>query len=82
MTAVAPVPPRVAERLLRAVIRSVAWREAVLGDLAEEFPVLAGRAGVRTAQAWYSRQALGIGARLLAGTAGAADGASPALCGS
>jgi hypothetical protein len=39
------MPPAFAERLLRAAVRDAEWRDAVSGDLREEFETLAGRRG-------------------------------------
>lgn len=57
-------PPPGAERLLRLAIRGPEWRDAVLGDLAEEHRALAQRLGRRRARAWYWRQAVAIAARV------------------
>jgi putative ABC transport system permease protein len=53
---VSPAPPRLAEALIRAALPPVD-RQAVLGDLAEEFAVRAVRDGRRSAGRWYWRQA-------------------------
>lgn len=60
-------PPRSAERLLRLAIRKDEWREAVTGDLREEFSAIAERSGLPAARRWYWRQAMGLGARFAAG---------------
>jgi putative ABC transport system permease protein len=59
-------PPAAAERLVRAALTDPAWREAVLGDLAEEFARLALRTGARRASRWYWRQAVSIACRVSA----------------
>ncbi|MCC7125422.1 MAG: ABC transporter permease [Acidobacteria bacterium] len=56
-------PPPLAERVLRATIRDAEWRDAVTGDLHEEFVDIARRNGKHAARRWYWRQALGLGAR-------------------
>jgi putative ABC transport system permease protein len=56
-------PPRLAERLLAAVIRDPEWRDSIVGDLREEFAGLQDRAGLTAARRWYWRQACAIGAR-------------------
>ena len=55
-------PPRLAERLLGALVGSAAWRETVLGDLHEEFAWRSEDHRMRAA-AWYWWQAARIGAR-------------------
>jgi putative ABC transport system permease protein len=69
-------PPRAAERLLRAAIRNAEWREAIVGDLQEEFASIALRRGLAVARRWYWRQALLLSLRFTAGraTPGAAHG--------
>jgi putative ABC transport system permease protein len=56
-------PPAAAERLLRAAVRDPEWRDAVLGDLAEEFTGLIRRRGPDFARRWYWRQALVLSCR-------------------
>ncbi|MGE3276254.1 MAG: ADOP family duplicated permease [Vicinamibacterales bacterium] len=62
-----PTPPAAAERLLRWSVRDPEWRDAVSGDLREEFATLALRGGEAAARRWYWRQALALGARFTAG---------------
>jgi hypothetical protein len=50
-------PPRVAESLLEALGAAPDYREAVMGDLAEEFEVRAQRDGEGAARSWYVREA-------------------------
>ena len=57
-----PAPPSGAEHLLRAAVRDPEWRDAVLGDLAEEYARVGQRCGVHRARRWYWRQALAIAA--------------------
>jgi len=59
-----PLPPPAAERLLGALIPSPAWRDAVLGDLREEFDALAAGRSARAAARWYWRQTARLAARL------------------
>ena len=61
-----PAPPSGAEHLLRAAVRDPEWRDAVLGDLAEEYARVGQRCGVHRARRWYWRQALAIAARVSA----------------
>ncbi|MGE0360557.1 MAG: ADOP family duplicated permease [Vicinamibacterales bacterium] len=61
------IPPDWAERLLRAAVRDADWRDAVSGDLREEFAAVASRAGHAAARRWYWRQALPLAARFAAG---------------
>src|SRR5262245_36932206 len=60
-------PPASAERLLRRVIRDADWRDAVLGDLREEFTTATRRRGAAAARAWYWRQSLRLSGRFAAG---------------
>jgi putative ABC transport system permease protein len=60
-------PPAWAERLLRATVRDAEWRDAVSGDLREEFAGLSARNGAAAARRWYWRQALPLAARFAAG---------------
>ena len=46
MTMPPPSPPPLAERILRLTIRDGEWREAVSGDLREEFAEAVGRRGL------------------------------------
>lgn len=48
-------PPAWAERLLALSLRDPRARDAVLGDLAEEFSALLRRAGADHARRWYRR---------------------------
>ncbi len=61
------IPPDWAERLLRATVRDADWRDAVTGDLREEFASLAASRGVAAARRWYCRQAVPLAARFAAG---------------
>ena len=79
-----PAPPPGAEHLLRAAVRDPEWRDAVLGDLAEEYARVGQRCGVHRARRWYWRQALAIAtrvsaARLLPGSASRRPWRTPAL---
>jgi putative ABC transport system permease protein len=60
-------PPRLAERLLRASVRDVEWRDAVSGDLREEFAALRAHRGPAAASRWYWRQAVPLAARFAVG---------------
>ena len=60
-------PPSFAEQLLRASVRDAEWRDAVSGDLREEFAAHAARRGVAAASRWYWRQALPLAVRFAAG---------------
>lgn len=66
-----PAPPRLAERILSAVVPDREWRDSIVGDLREEFADLTARHGRQTARRWYWRQALAIGGRTLAARLGA-----------
>jgi putative ABC transport system permease protein len=59
----AAMPPPIAERLLRASVSDPEWRDAVSGDLREEFTDQARRRGAARARRWYWRQALALAAR-------------------
>ena len=61
------IPPPLAERLLRASVRDAEWRDAVSGDLREEFASLVARRGPPPRTRWYWRQALPLAARFAAG---------------
>ena len=61
------IPPSLAERLLRASVRDAEWRDAVSGDLREEFAGLAAVRGTAAATRWYWRQALPLAARFAIG---------------
>ena len=56
-------PPAVAERLLRLSVRDPDWRDAVLGDLHEEYAGMLQERGPAGAQRWYWRQSLPLAAR-------------------
>jgi predicted permease len=58
-------PPRIAERLLQRLVRGTLGGDAILGDLAEEHAAQLHARGRAGAAAWYWRQALGMGGRLL-----------------
>ena len=60
-------PPRLAERLLRWSHRDPDWRDAVCGDLAEEFVTVARRRTVASARRWYWRQSLALVLRFTSG---------------
>ncbi len=60
-------PPALAERSLRALIGDPEWREAVSGDMREEFASVARRRGAAAARTWYWRQALRLTGRFAAG---------------
>lgn len=62
----APVPPPLAETLLRLSIRDREWREAVLGDLREEQAAVQAARGAGAARRWYWRQAMPLAARFAA----------------
>ena len=62
-----PAPPPLAERILRLAIRKDEWRDAVSGDLREEFGHILRQSGLAPARRWYWRQALGLGARFAVG---------------
>ncbi len=55
-------PPHCAVRLLSALLGTGEWAESVLGDLHEEYVVLASRSVAR-ARRWYWLEALRLGAR-------------------
>jgi predicted permease len=67
MTPLPPGPSDHAERLLAALIPDREWREAVLGDLREEYERVANRRGRRAARWWHWGQTLRLAARRLAG---------------
>ena len=58
-------PPRLAERMLALTIRDDAWRDSILGDLAEEFAAVSVRLPAASARRWYWRQALNIASHRL-----------------
>ena len=55
-------PPRLAERLLAAALRDPAWRDAVVGDLHEEFVHRRAATDSLRASAWYWWQAIRLAA--------------------
>ena len=59
----APVPPRLAERILAALVGHPEWRDSIIGDLREEFSDLTTREGRRSARRWYWRQSMAISSR-------------------
>lgn len=59
-------PPRFTERLLMSLGAEPRYREAVLGDLAEEFTIRVEEQGVGVARRWYRREALRTAPHLLA----------------
>ena len=58
-------PPRLAEWLLRRLVRGSLAAEAIVGDLAEEHHAEARSRGRTGAALWYWREAVGIGGRVL-----------------
>ncbi len=62
----AATPPTVPERLLRASVRDPEWRDAVLGDLREEYAGVLRQRGRAGAQRWYWRQSLPLTLRFAA----------------
>jgi hypothetical protein len=58
--------PRWIETLLRSLGAQPGYRDAVLGDLTEEFVIRVEEQGVRTARRWYRREALRTAPHLLA----------------
>jgi predicted permease len=69
MSTAQPPPPALAERLLRLTIQDEEWRDAVSGDLREEFAVVVRRRGASVARRWYWRHALALAVRFAAGWA-------------
>jgi hypothetical protein len=57
--------PRTAERLLEALGAEPEFRDALLGDLHEEFAIRAAWDGDRAARRWYRREALRVAPHLL-----------------
>lgn len=55
-------PPPLAERTLALVEPDPDWRDAILGDLREEFVTMAERHGLPYARRWYWAHALGLAA--------------------
>jgi hypothetical protein len=58
-------PPRTAEKLLEALGAEPEFRDALLGDLAEEFALRTADKGDRTARRWYWGAALRVAPHLL-----------------
>ncbi len=56
-------PPRLAEWLLGALIASPAWRDAILGDLREDFAAYTARRRLVLAHLWYWSQVLRLAVR-------------------
>jgi hypothetical protein len=52
------IPPRVTEVLLQSLGAHAAFREPLLGDMAEEFTMRARRDGPASARRWYHREAM------------------------
>ena len=55
-------PPLLAERALALAVGDPEWRDAILGDLREEFLSMARRHGLPYARRWYWTQAVGVAA--------------------
>ena len=51
-------PPRVAELLLESLGAQAAFRDSLLGDLAEEFALHVERDGIGAARRWYYRESI------------------------
>ncbi len=58
-------PPETVERLLEALGAEPEFRDALLGDLAEDFAIRAADGGERAARRWYRREALRVAPYLL-----------------
>lgn len=52
------VPPVLAVRIIAGLVAEPGYRDAILGDLQEEFAECCGRVGVSDARRWYWRQTL------------------------
>ena len=52
------VPPVLAVRIIAGLVAEPGYRDAILGDLHEEFAECCGRVGVSDARKWYWRQTL------------------------
>jgi putative ABC transport system permease protein len=59
---VIPTPPSFAERGLALVEPDPDWRDAIIGDLREEFVTMADRHGLPYARRWYWAKAFGVAA--------------------
>lgn len=59
-----PRPPRLAEAIVQALVADPALREAALGDLAEEYALVAGTRGLAAARGWYWSQVVRSAASL------------------
>lgn len=59
-------PPALVERLLRLSVRDPEWRDAVSGDLREEFADVVRRRGAAAARRWYWRQSVPLTLRFAA----------------
>ncbi|MEX0891268.1 MAG: ABC transporter permease [Gemmatimonadota bacterium] len=57
-------PPALPAALLRRLLADPEYVESVLGDLEEEWHTVAYRSGLRSADAWYMRHALGVALRV------------------
>ena len=55
-------PPLLAERALALAVGDPEWRDAIIGDLREEFVRMARRHGLPYARRWYWAQAVGVAA--------------------
>jgi hypothetical protein len=64
-TSITPPVPRAAERLLEALGADAEFRDALLGDMAEEYALRAAYDGTREANRWYRREALRVAPHLL-----------------
>jgi putative ABC transport system permease protein len=62
-----PRPPRLADWLLRTVLRHSPWRDTVLGDVREEFAAEVLARGRVRASVWYARQVGALVADRLSG---------------
>lgn len=65
LTSPAPPVPRAAERLLEGLGADAEYREALLGDLAEEYATRLAYDGPGAARRWYRREALRVAPHLL-----------------
>jgi hypothetical protein len=64
-----PRPPRLADWLLRHLLRHSPWRDTVLGDVREEFAAEVLARGRVRASLWYARQLGALVADRLSGAA-------------